>query len=216
MTEPRPDATDHPRRHKRRRVAEGRRRPTPKGRRLGAFATVARLAGPPAVLSIVATVVLAADVATFQQSRGLAVNIWLLIIGGLLVWTCLRALASALPTAGSSAFDSLRIRPAEPPSKRYEVVDIEGAILDAEWHSGGVEFRLRPLLRRIAASRLIERHQVDLETDPAAAHLILGDELWALLQPETEPRTDGARHDKGRRGIPRATIRRAIDVLEAL
>jgi hypothetical protein len=177
---------------------------------------VARLAGTPALLSIIATVALGADLATFKETRGLAVNIWLLTIGALLMWTCLRALAAALPKAGVSAFDSVRDRPTEPPSKLYEVIDIEGLILDAEWSSHGVEFGLRPLLRRIAASRLIERHQVDLETDPAAAHLILGDELWALLQPETEPRTDGARHDKGRRGIPRATVKRAIDVLEAL
>jgi hypothetical protein len=168
------------------------------------------------VLSIVATVALGADLATFEGTRGLAVNIWLLTIGALLMWTCLRALAAALPRAGVSAFDSVRVRPVEPSSKLYEVIDIEGLILDAEWSSHGVEFGLRPLLRRIAASRLIERRQVDLDTDPAAARRILGDELWALVEPEAQPEPERIRHDKGRRGIPRATVKRAIDVLEAL
>jgi hypothetical protein len=171
------------------------------------------------VLAIVATAALAAVALTLEGSRGTAMNIWLLAIGGLLTWTGLRALAVALPTAGASAFDSVRVRPVEPPSKLYEVIDIEGVILDAEWSLSGAEFRLRPLLRRIAASRLIERHQVDIETDPAAAHLLLGDELWTLVEPEalsTEARNARIRRDRGRRGIPRAAIRRAIDVLEAL
>jgi hypothetical protein len=195
------------------------RRDAPAGRRLHPLAKAARLAGPPAVLAIVATAALAAVAVTLEGSRGTAINIWLLAIGGLLTWTGLRALAVALPTAGASAFDSVRVRPVEPPSKLYEVIDIEGVILDAEWSLSGAEFRLRPLLRRIAASRLIERHQVDIETDPVAAHLLLGDELWALVEPEalsTEARTARIRHDRGRRGIPRATIRRAIDLLEAL
>jgi hypothetical protein len=107
----------------------------------------------------------------------------------------------------------------EPPSKQYEVIAIEGAILDAEWNPGGMEFGLRRLLRKIAASRLVERHQIDLETDPTAARRILGEELWALIEPHAhgpETRASGTGHDKGRRGVPRATIRRAIEILEAL
>lgn len=209
MTEPRPDASaGHSSRPERPRAAEGRRRRV--------FAKVARLAGPPAVLSIVATVALGVDLATFQVARGLAVNIWLLTIGALLMWTCLRALAAALPAAGVSAFDSVRVRQTEPPPKLYEVVDIEGLILDAEWSSHGVEFGLSPLLRRIAVSRLIERRQVDLDTDPAAARRILGDELWTLVEPEAQRELERTRHDKDRRGISRATVKRAIDVLEAL
>lgn len=239
MTEPGHDAAaSRPSRHA--------RRHGPASRRVRSFATVARLAGPPAALSVVATVVLAVVLVTLEGSRGLAVNVWLLTIGGLLVWTCLRALARALPTAAASAFDSVRVRPVEPPSKLNDVTVIVGVILDAEWSLSGVEFRLRPLLRKIAAARLIERHQIDLETEPAAAHRILGDELWALVGPgahspagpassdievakaalavatrsdsgtPAQPPTAWTRNHKGRRGIPRATIRRAIDVLEAL
>lgn len=238
-----------------RRIATGRRRK--------AFVTVARIAGPPASLSVVATIALAAVLATLEGSRSLAVNGWLLAIGGLFVWGLLRALGAALPRAASTAFDSVRDRPIESPSKLHGVIDIESVILDAEWSRGGVEFRLRPLLRRIAAARLLERHQVDLETEPAAAHLILGDELWALVGPgpsrlggpgpfgpdgraaASPERTDPAwseleaaeaalaagpppdsdtpapaaewtRRSRGRHGIPRATIKRAVDLLEAL
>jgi hypothetical protein len=192
------------------------------------------LAGPPAAFAVVATVALAVALESLEGHRNLAVNIWLLTLGGLVMWTCLRAVAAALPTAAGSAFDSVRVRDAEQSSKLNGVVAIEGAIIDAEWSPGGVEYRLRPLLRKIAAARLMERNQIDLETEPVAAHRLLGDELWALITPEVQYRAGLAdsdspaddtearppipwtRNGKGRRGIPRATIRRAIDVLEAL
>jgi hypothetical protein len=157
-----------------------------------------------------------------------------------MLWTCWRVLTAALPAAADSAFDSVRSRPAEQPSTLPEVIAIEGVLIDAEWSWRGVEYRLRPLLRKIAAARLAERHQVDLVADPAAAQQVLGPELWALVGPgpygptrtATPDRTptDAARSGaetydglatepagpRHRRGIPRATIRRAIDLLEAL
>jgi hypothetical protein len=125
-------------------------------------------------------------------SRSVAVNAWLLTLGGLTLWTFWRALARALPTAAPSAFDIIRDRPVEPPSRLYDVIAIEGAILDAEWARGGVDHRLRPLLRKIASARLIERHQVDLDTEPVEARRILGEELWALVGPDAGPRTGPA------------------------
>ncbi len=197
--------------------------------------TIAQLAGPPAVLALFATIALVATLAVFDTSRGVIVNAWLLAIGGLAVWTLWRALDMALATSTASAFDSARDRPPDPPTRLRDVIAMEGAILDAEWSWGGVEFRLRPILRRIAEARLTERHQVDLETDPAAARRILGEELWALIGPEpvaghvparpAGPLEPGARPSLsagqvksrgGRRGIPRATIRRAIEALEEL
>ena len=190
-------------------------------RRLRALAAVARIAGPPAALAVAITVGLAVFLTRPDGSRSLAINVWLLTIGGLVMWTCLRLLALAVPAAADSAFDSARVRTTDSPSKLSGVIAIEGVILDAEWNTGGVQYRLRPLLRRIAAARLMERRQVDLETDPAEARRILGDELWALVGPEAvDPTALGSpsptRNNKGRRGIPRATIKRAIEALEAL
>ena len=220
------------------RPRRGRR--TRGGRRLRAFATIARLAGPPAALALVATIALVVALATLGGARTLAVNIWLLSIGALILWTCWRVLTAALPAAADSAFDSVRSRPAEEPSKLPEVTAIASVLIDAEWSWRGVEYRLRPLVRKIAAARLAERHQVDLVADPAVAQQVLGPELWALVGPgpygptraATPDRTptDAARSGaetydglatepagpRHRRGIPRATIRRAIDLLEAL
>ncbi|HEX7498509.1 MAG TPA: hypothetical protein VF344_08605 [Candidatus Limnocylindrales bacterium] len=181
------------------------------------------------MLALVDTIALVVALATLGGARTLVLNTWLLSIGALMLWTCWRVLTAAVPSAADPAFDSVRTRPAEPPSKLFEVIAIEGVLLDAEWSWRGVEYRLRPLLRKIAASRLIERHQVDLEADPAAAHRILGPELWALVGPgaygpmvaETPDKIDERRstepaQTRHGRGIPRATIRRVIDLLEAL
>jgi len=268
-------------------VIDGARLSLPAGRRQAAgrgrrgFAAAARFSALPAALAVLATIALAVGLVVLEGSRSLAINAWLLAIGGIPIWTCWRALAGALPPAAASAFDSVRARPVEPPSTLPGVITVEGAILDAEWNPSGAEFRLRPILRRIAAARLIENHQVDLETEPAAARRILGDELWALVgpdpsglpgpepagleasQPESTERgpqylqtteagpagaggsnvepteagpsraeaADTAESDvdttahalaewtrtrRGRRGIPRSTIRHAIDQLEAL
>ena len=233
------EISDHPA-SSRRAGRPRRRRRAPAGRRLRAFTSIARLTGPPAVLALIITLALIVALGTLAGTRTLIVNAWLLSIGALMLWTCWRVLTAALPSAADSAFDSVRIRPTEAPSKLFEVIAIEGVLLDAEWSWRDVEYRLRPLLRRIAASRLIEGHLVDLEADPAAAHRILGPELWALVGPgaygpmsaetpdgrsadaaavgsktHVRPATEpfDTRHG---RGIPRATIRRAIEQLEAL
>jgi hypothetical protein len=221
-------------------VAQRRHRRKPAGRRLRAFAAIVRVAGPPAALGLVATLIFVVAIETVRGTETLAVNAWLLSIGALVLWTAWRVLAAALPATTDTAFDSVRSRPVEKPSTLPEVILIEGVLIDAEWSWRGVEYRLRPLLRRLAAARLAERHQVDLEADPAAAHRILGPELWALVGPGTYgpttaptpdstttkstrtsneagdgPATESAETGH-RRGIPRATIRRAIDLLEAL
>jgi hypothetical protein len=221
----------------------GARRPSrhePSDTPRSAAATIFRLAALPAAAAIIATIALVAALVILKGARTLAFNSWLLAIGGLVLWTCWRALTQALPTASSTAFDSVRRRPAEPPSRLSGVIVIEGVVLDAEWSWAGVEHGLRPLLRRLAATRLVERHHVDMESEPEAAHRILGDELWALVGPGAygpveaaaspvmldntaradaeiivRPAIDRTKPHPGR-GIPRAIIRRAIEALEEL
>src|SRR5665811_787025 len=84
--------------------------------RLRTFVTVARLAGPPAGLAIVATLALIVALATLRGARTVAVNAWLLSIGALILWTCWRVLTAALPATADSAFNSVRSRPAEQPT----------------------------------------------------------------------------------------------------
>jgi hypothetical protein len=179
------------------------------------FLVIARLATPALALGILSTVGLIAVLPAFGADRSLAVDAWLLAIGGLAVWSCWRVLASALPVARASAFDEARHRAPEPATRLPDVLMIESILLDAEWTGGNVELGLRPLLRRVASALLFERHMIDLETEPEAAERLLGPELWALVGPGIYAVPERTRGWPGH-GIPRETIERIIDRLEAV
>ena len=64
----------------------------------------------------------------------------------------------------------------------------DAAIEDALDSMSGYELHLRPLLQRLYAVRLAERHGVSLDTQPRQAAAIIGPELWPWIDP-TRPRT---------------------------
>jgi hypothetical protein len=59
----------------------------------------------------------------------------------------------------------------------------DAAIEDALDSMSGYELHLRPLLQRLYAVRLAERHGVSLETQPRQAAAIVGPELWPWIDP---------------------------------
>jgi hypothetical protein len=79
---------------------------------------------------------------------------------------------------------------------------------------------LRPTLEHLLAVRLTERHGVDLYQNPAAARALLCPEsqdadLWTWIDPGTRPK-QSPRGQADRAGIPRHTLARLIDRVEAL
>lgn len=69
----------------------------------------------------------------------------------------------------------------------------------------------RPLLTRLAAYRLADRHRVDLYADPDAARALVGEDVWPWVDPAREPSRDSQPP-----GVPRETLTRIIDRLEHL
>lgn len=69
----------------------------------------------------------------------------------------------------------------------------------------------RPLLTRLAAARLADRHRVDLWSDPAGARAVLGDDVWTWVDPARE-----ASRDSQPPGIGPETLTRIVDRLESL
>ena len=69
----------------------------------------------------------------------------------------------------------------------------------------------RPLLTRLAAARLADRHRVDLWTDPAGARTVLGEDVWTWVDPARE-----ASRDSQPPGIGPETLTRIVDRLESL
>jgi len=87
---------------------------------------------------------------------------------------------------GASPFElALRTRPsAQKRPAALERVEREVALaLGSDFY---LHARLRPLVTRIAADRLLERRGIDLERDPERASAALEPEIWALVRPDRE------------------------------
>ncbi len=69
----------------------------------------------------------------------------------------------------------------------------------------------RPVLQRLLAARLAERHGIDPVRSPDRARALVGADLWPLLDPARP-----ASADSGAPGIDMATLHRLVDRLEEL
>ena len=69
----------------------------------------------------------------------------------------------------------------------------------------------RPVLQRLAAGRLAERHGVDLVSDPGRARALLGEDVWSLVDP-TRP----ARDVSAPPGVDLASVQRVVEKVESL
>jgi hypothetical protein len=74
-----------------------------------------------------------------------------------------------------------------------------------------VHYRLRPILREIAAYRLSSRRGIALDDEVDAARDALGPEAWELVRPDRP-----APPDRLGRGRPLAELRAAVDALERI
>jgi hypothetical protein len=129
-----------------------------------------------------------------------------LAIAAVLVATwALRALRRSLPAAWPRA--------PQPPTVAADVSgDLESLqrTVAAAWHAGEMHWRLRPVLREVAAAAL-RRRRVDLDTDPIAARSLLSPRTWELVRPD-RPRPD----DAFAPGIGRDELQAVLDDLETL
>jgi hypothetical protein len=69
----------------------------------------------------------------------------------------------------------------------------------------------RPLLSRLAAARLADRHRVDLWSEPERARTVLGDDVWPWVDPAREPSRDSQPP-----GVGPDTLTRIVERLENL
>ncbi|MFC1416618.1 hypothetical protein [Streptacidiphilus cavernicola] len=94
------------------------------------------------------------------------------------------ALLGARYVHGAEAMDSdyrrkVRLVGSREPTLRYW----DAAIDDARESLAGYELHLRPLLQRLYAVRLAERHGISLHTEPRRAAAVVGADLWPWIDP---------------------------------
>lgn len=106
------------------------------------------------------------------------------------------------------AAERVAVAPTARPEALDEVVRLVGL---ASASAGQFDFRLRPILRELAAHRLRLGHGVDLGTQPSAARALLGDELFNIVGTE-HPRPE----DRSASGPSVEEITGFVDRLEHL
>jgi hypothetical protein len=111
-------------------------------------------------------------------------DVYLLFLGGVGLLALVRATGVAQPGSAGSAFDQALREPKPRPQRPPELVRLEQQVALAATTAFDVHYRLRPLVREIAAQRLWRRHAVDLEHDQERAQSLLGEDVWQLVSPE--------------------------------
>jgi hypothetical protein len=156
------------------------------------------------------TAVLLALVVAVPSRRTLFVGIYELVLAAIAVSALVSSFRTLEPKAWlRSPFERDPAKPEEPPPiaelDRFDRLVVLGTGNEFDLH-----YRLRPLLRQLAADRLYARHGIDLDRDPERARPLLGDELAALVSSDRK---------LGRRsaaGIDPAELARDVDRLEEL
>jgi hypothetical protein len=138
---------------------------------------------------------------------GLVLDLYLLYAGGVALLALVRATGVAQPGSGRSTFE-LALTPRKPRSERPpELVLLEQRLALAVTTAFDVHFRLRPIVRDVAAQRLWARHAVDLESTPERAESLLGPEVWELARPDRPPPIEPFAPGLGVQGIERVVAR---------
>jgi hypothetical protein len=164
-----------------------------------------------AALALAATLVLVAAVQLAPDRRGVAVGVWLLLLGALALRLLVGVVRLAHPPPGRSPFDAaLGAVPAgpRPPAELERLARLLALSSASALHA---HTRLRSELRPVAADRLRWSLAVDLDGDPGAARAALGEAGWALLA-----RDQRDLPEREAPGLPPAALAELIGNLERI
>jgi hypothetical protein len=137
----------------------------------------------------------------------LALDVYMLLIAAAAVYPLARALGASAPppepepTVGRRR--SLRRLP--------ELERTERAVLLSASTAFDAHYRLRPILREIAAQRLATRRGLSLDHDVDASRLVVGEPAWELVRPDREP--PHVRHGPG---VGAAELSKVVSSLERI
>ena len=161
---------------------------------------------------VLASIALGVALFLFPGRRDVALDVYVLFLGALGLAAAVRATRAAWPNVHESSLAAELEDPLDvPPQRPRELERLEREVYLSLGSSFYLHNRLRPVLREIAAHRLLRKHGVDLDRRPEAAQRLLGDEAWAWLRADrAEPR------DRWAPGPPLAELRAVVDALERI
>jgi hypothetical protein len=139
--------------------------------------------------------------------RELALDLYLLLVASAAVLPLVRALAGAAPPSEPEPPGRMRRVSRRLP----ELERTERAVLLSASNAFDVHYRLRPILREIAAQRLSSRRGLSLDDDVEASRLAVGEPTWELVRPDREPP-----HLRSGPGIGSVQLREVVVALETI
>ncbi|TMF88231.1 MAG: hypothetical protein E6I08_08085 [Chloroflexi bacterium] len=169
------------------------------------------LAGWAGAVAVLATMGTAAYLLLRLRQTDLVLHLYVVTLGVCgVVGLADRAFRRLRVDDGPSLIARIRRRPPRlHPERVRSLEELEHAVDFAVTTSFDVHYRLRPHLARIAAHRLAARRGISLEDQPRLARQALGEELWAVVDPDREPPLE-----RNAPGMPLARLRRLVAALE--
>jgi hypothetical protein len=165
---------------------------------------VRRLALRLVALALAATAALFLVVDLGARRRGLAVEVYLDILCGLMLIWLVAAVRDRLPAARE--LHRRRIpHPARKPIRPQQLEWLERQVGDADAAGYELPYRFQPFIRNIAAAALVRKHGIVIDRDPERAEAIVGDRIWQLIRPDDPVRK-----------LPEGGLRALVDDIEAI
>jgi hypothetical protein len=153
-----------------------------------------------------------AAVAVFRPGdRALALDVYLLFVGGVMLLALVQASRETERPDPFGPFARALVRRVTPRERLQQLARQErevGLSVDAAFD---LHVRLRPTLRLIAAHRLAAMRGIDLDRQPERARAVLGEDAWELVREDRE-----APLDRFARGIPVDRLRAVVESLERI
>jgi hypothetical protein len=140
----------------------------------------------------------------------LVLDVYVLTLGGVALAAIMPALGSVAPRQRESLLEEAMETEQPEPVRIAELDRLEREVALAASGDFDLHFRLRPVLREIAESRL-ERRGVRLDSESPRVRELLGDELWALTVADREPSAYRLAP-----GVPLEELERTVERLERL
>lgn len=140
----------------------------------------------------------------------LELDIYVLTLGGVALAALSSALGDVAPREDKSLLEEAMVPDPPEPARIAELDRLDREVVLATSRDFDLHFRLRPVLREIAHSRL-ERRGVLLDSDDPRVRELLGENLWALTAADREPPAY-----RQAPGLPLADLERTVERLERL
>ena len=140
--------------------------------------------------------------------RTVLLDAYLVALGGVLLLALVRTTLAKAPAVKGSEFDRALagMRRSRPDADELELArDLELSRLNA-FH---LHLRVRPLLREIAAHRLMKSYGIDLDAEPGRARELVGASAWEVVRPDRPPP-----RDRLAPGPPLSSLREVVADLE--